>query len=592
MLFAIGLAQGYGFGWVEVMVSTGTGAVFWSPVGIADGLLSGVLSNLGLTHYWTLDTLQLIGRLTSILVVLWLMFRGRDDRITQRMMWAFTALVVFSPIIQPWYLLWLLPLFAITGIRSNWQLKWVAFTVAFFLTFGAADQLSIHQFLGLDQQMEMLSLAISYTCLVVLALVDPGTRWLIWTGWRHRSLPPIRPGSTPSWESLRRDARPPAAPARSTPARVQCLTDGSTRRPDPSRPWAPQRAAGVPDHARRQRPEAMDERISAHPMAHRRTRGPGVPHHAPRPPGLPDDHGRLVGGWIPMHAAVAVHPAVLPLRTTDEGAITSAILLVIGALLLMRSWLRLVQRIDIRGPQAVPAMRKALIMWSAPMLLCLPIFSRDVYSYMAQGRVLHAGLNPYESGVSELPGWYAEGADGLWAESPSPYGPLFLLIAQTVWYATDGSPELGILAFRALSVLGVILMVTYIPKLASAFGARPAWAIWLCLLNPLSLIVFIPAAHNDPLMIGLVLASAWYALRRRRLAAVLLITAAVAVKPIAMVLLPFIVLLALPDTRSYLLRIREWAFGGGLSGALLIGGDWPSEWAWDGSPPPSPQDPP
>ncbi|WP_168198536.1 polyprenol phosphomannose-dependent alpha 1,6 mannosyltransferase MptB [Nesterenkonia sp. NBAIMH1] len=185
MLFAIGLAQGYGFGWVEVMAGTGTGAVFWSPVGIADGLLSGVLSNLGLTHYWTLDTLQLIGRLTSILVVLWLMFRGRDDRITQRMMWAFTALVVFSPIIQPWYLLWLLPLFAITGIRSNWQLKWVAFTVAFFLTFGAADQLSIHQFLGLDQQMEMLSLAISYTCLVVLALVDPGTRWLIWTGWRR-----------------------------------------------------------------------------------------------------------------------------------------------------------------------------------------------------------------------------------------------------------------------------------------------------------------------------------------------------------------------------------------------------------------------
>ncbi len=282
--------------------------------------------------------------------------------------------------------------------------------------------------------------------------------------------------------------------------------------------------------------------------------------------------GSWGAGWIPMHAAVAVHPAVLPLRTTDEGAITSAILLVIGALLLMRSWLRLVQRIDIRGPRAVPAMRKALIMWSAPMLLCLPIFSRDVYSYMAQGRVLHAGLNPYESGVSELPGWYAEGADGLWAESPSPYGPLFLIIAQTVWYATDGSPELGILAFRALSVLGVILMVTYIPKLASAFGARPAWAIWLCLLNPLSLIVFIPAAHNDPLMIGLVLASAWYALRRRRLAAVLLITAAVAVKPIAMVLLPFIVLLALPDTRSYLLRIREWAFGGGLSGALLIGG--------------------
>ncbi|WP_147106444.1 polyprenol phosphomannose-dependent alpha 1,6 mannosyltransferase MptB [Nesterenkonia populi] len=282
--------------------------------------------------------------------------------------------------------------------------------------------------------------------------------------------------------------------------------------------------------------------------------------------------GSWGAGWIPLHAAVAVHPAVLPLRTTDAGAVTSAILLVVGALLLMRSWLRLIQRVDVRSPGAVAAMRRALIMWGTPMLLCLPIFSRDVYSYMAQGRVLHAGLNPYESGVSELPGWFAEGADGLWAESPSPYGPLFLLIAQTVWFATGGSPELGILAFRALAVLGVVLMVIYIPRLAAAFGARPAWAVWLCVLNPLSLIVFLPAAHNDPLMIGLMLAGAWYSLKRKRLAAVLLVTAAVAVKPIAMVVLPFVILLALPDTRSYLLRVREWAFAGSLAGALLVAG--------------------
>ncbi|WP_460681962.1 polyprenol phosphomannose-dependent alpha 1,6 mannosyltransferase MptB [Nesterenkonia populi] len=189
LLLGIGLAQGYGFGWVEVMAGTGTGSVFWSPVGILDGVLSGLLSNLGLTHYWTLDTLQLIGRLGSVAVVLWLMFRGSDQKITQRMMWAFTALVVLSPIIQPWYLLWLLPLFAMTGIRPNWQLKWVVFTVAFFLTFGAADQLSIYQFLELDQQMELLSLAISYVCLALMALIDPGTRWLVMSGWRRRRTP-------------------------------------------------------------------------------------------------------------------------------------------------------------------------------------------------------------------------------------------------------------------------------------------------------------------------------------------------------------------------------------------------------------------
>lgn len=173
-----------------------------------------------------------------------------------------------------------------------------------------------------------------------------------------------------------------------------------------------------------------------------------------------------------------------------------------------------------------------------------------------------------------------------------PYGPLFLLIAQTVWFATGGSPELGILAFRALAVLGVVLMVIYIPRLAAAFGARPAWAVWLCVLNPLSLIVFLPAAHNDPLMIGLMLAGAWYSLKRRRLAAVLLVTAAVAVKPIAMVVLPFVILLALPDTRSYRLRVREWAFAGSLAGALLVAGGWRSAWGSAGSPRRCPPEPP
>src|SRR5699024_917153 len=82
------------------------------------------------------------------------------------------------------YLLWLLPLFAVTGIRRNWEFKWVAFTVAFFLAFGAADQLSIHQFLELEGQMAALSMTVSWTCIALLALVDPSTRWVVWHRWQ------------------------------------------------------------------------------------------------------------------------------------------------------------------------------------------------------------------------------------------------------------------------------------------------------------------------------------------------------------------------------------------------------------------------
>ncbi|NDK30597.1 polyprenol phosphomannose-dependent alpha 1,6 mannosyltransferase MptB [Nesterenkonia haasae] len=275
------------------------------------------------------------------------------------------------------------------------------------------------------------------------------------------------------------------------------------------------------------------------------------------------------GSWMPLHNSL------LPLRTTTAGVITCAVLLVVGALLLLRSWLRLSQRIPSwDDAAALPTMRKAVILWGAPMIACFPIFSRDVFSYLAQGGLLSAGLNPYEAGVSELPGWFGVGADELWAESPSPYGPLFLLLAQGIWLITGGVPELSVLLFRLLAIFGVALMLLIIPKLAQTFGSHPAWALWLCLLNPLSLMVFIPAAHNDALMIGLMLTGIWYALRGKRLVAALLLIAAVAVKPIAMVVLPFAVLLTLNKTSSYAHRFREWAFVGALAALLLFGGGW------------------
>lgn len=277
-------------------------------------------------------------------------------------------------------------------------------------------------------------------------------------------------------------------------------------------------------------------------------------------------------GWLAMSPSslLAVHPWLLPLRTTTAGAVACTVLLTFGALLLLRSWLRLSQRVGQWSPEATKVMYRAAAMWGGPLLLTIPIFSRDVYSYLAQGRVLYLGENPYETGVSELPGWFMAGADALWAESPSPYGPLFLMISQSFWFLSDGIPEVAVALFRLLSVVGVLLMLAFIPRLARAFGSEPSWALWICLLNPLSLLVFLPAAHNDSLMIGLMLAGCWYALQRKRLIALLLLVAAVAVKPIAMVVVPFAVLLSLESTRSHLLRIREWGIAGILGGGALI----------------------
>ena len=203
VMAVVGMLNGFGWGWLTVMLGTGTGSVPWSPVGIAAEATRVVLGSLGLPDHWVLDTFKTAGRLLSVLVVLWLMFRGRHEHLMQRMTWAFTALVILSPIIQPWYLLWLLPFFAVVGIRSDWQLKWVVFTVAFFVAFGAADQLFVWQFLDIEQPLKVLSTIVSWGCMLWILLLDPLTSGIMKEEWH------IRPALKSLWRRVRR--RPAAS---------------------------------------------------------------------------------------------------------------------------------------------------------------------------------------------------------------------------------------------------------------------------------------------------------------------------------------------------------------------------------------------
>lgn len=238
-----------------------------------------------------------------------------------------------------------------------------------------------------------------------------------------------------------------------------------------------------------------------------------------------------------------------PLRVEPAGVITCAILLVLGSLLLVRAWLRLGQRLRGRWAGSRDVVVRATWLWSAPLMLAFPVFSRDVYSYLGQGRLLHAGLNPYQDWISELPGWFMQGSDSIWAESPSPYGPLFLAIARAVWFLTGSSPEPAILLFRGVSVAGMGLCLWAVPRLARRFGTDAGWATWISITNPLFALYMIAGIHNDALMIGLLLGG--FVLlgpdssRPRNLAGLVLVSLSIAIKPLTVIALPFAGLLML-----------------------------------------------
>lgn len=280
--------------------------------------------------------------------------------------------------------------------------------------------------------------------------------------------------------------------------------------------------------------------------------------------------GSIGIGWIASGSPLVRQPVVIAMRAERWGVTLSTILLTVGAMLLMRSWLRLGQRLGDWGDGTRRQVMAAIGAWSLPLLFAVPIYSRDVYAYIGQGRLLMEGRDPYAEGISVLNNWFSLGADPAWAEARTPYGPYFLWLERAVVAITGAQPDMSVLLFRLLAVAGVLLCVLYLPKLAELHGINGARALWIAVANPLFLISFIASAHNDALMVGLAVAGTYLAATRRYVRGVLLVTASIGIKPATVLLLPFIALMWAGAGASWLRRLGVSAATAALSLAVLV----------------------
>ena len=249
------------------------------------------------------------------------------------------------------------------------------------------------------------------------------------------------------------------------------------------------------------------------------------------------------------------------LRTTVVGESLGRIAVLVGGALVLQSWLVLGTDVLRRRALGVRQLQRILALWLIPTLLVPPLFSRDTYSYFVQGRLMQLGLNPYTHGVASVPGWFRAGVDPMWAETPTPYGPLSLLLQRFV-VDVAVTPYWSAICFRLLAVVGIALIAFMVPRLAAHHGIDPASAFWLAAMNPLVLLHFSFGGHNDALMVGLMLGGLEAAVRRRAPASVLWLAAAVAVKPIAMVAVPFAALAIMDRDARFLRRMAGYAASG------------------------------
>jgi hypothetical protein len=281
--------------------------------------------------------------------------------------------------------------------------------------------------------------------------------------------------------------------------------------------------------------------------------------------------GSLSVGWLASVSPINRWAWLIPWRTTEAGVITGTVVMTLGCWLMFWGWLRLGKVLRPFGPGALRIVSLTTAAWIAPLLACLPIFSRDIFAYLGQGRLMVAGRDPYEDGISTLSNWFQLGTDTTWAETETPYGPVFLWIEQFVMaVARPDDPDLAIFLFRLAAVAGVVLIMVYVPKLATLLGTNAARAQWIVAANPLFLISFVASGHNDALMVGLALAGVWYAATGRGLLGVLFVTASLGVKPITMVLLPFIGLLWAGPGASWARRFGYWFLTAGIAGGLMV----------------------
>ncbi|HET9257757.1 MAG TPA: polyprenol phosphomannose-dependent alpha 1,6 mannosyltransferase MptB [Pseudonocardiaceae bacterium] len=218
---------------------------------------------------------------------------------------------------------------------------------------------------------------------------------------------------------------------------------------------------------------------------------------------------------------------------------------------------------------------RAMLLWALPLLAAPPMFSRDVYSYLAQSAMVNRGLDPYVLGPADALGVdhpLVRGIPTIWRNTPAPYGPLFLSLGRPLDWIAGDDVVLGVLLHRTLAVAGLVMIVWALPRLASRAGVSPVFALWLGVANPLVLFHLVSGVHNEALMLGLMLLGLELILRSPALGPALLggsalIAAAAQVKVPAALALGFVVVWSARHRGG---RLRDLAWVSAVMGGAVL----------------------
>lgn len=285
--------------------------------------------------------------------------------------------------------------------------------------------------------------------------------------------------------------------------------------------------------------------------------------------------GGLVVSTLPSSTWLMSHDTLLEVRGAEAGRMAGLAVVLIGLGMLAAQWLSLCRHVAVAEGEdrddALYLVRHAAIVWSAPLVLAPPLFSRDGWSYAAQGMLAHVGISPYEYGPGVLAGLpVAEAVDPRWMTTVTPYGPVPVAFGDAAAGIT-GNPWVLVVGHRLVALVGLVLLAWAVPRLAQWSGVDPALASAVVLASPLMLANGVGGLHNDLLMVGLMAAALVAAVERGWVAGALLGGLAAAVKLPGGLVCVGVALVSLPLTAALASRVRRLASVGLVSVGLLLG---------------------
>lgn len=225
----------------------------------------------------------------------------------------------------------------------------------------------------------------------------------------------------------------------------------------------------------------------------------------------------VLGAFSPAFVA-ADHPlytwGFFSVMLSEPARFASSAVVLVGLLQLFDAWLGLRPT---EGRPTAPVW--AAFWWILPVVAAPPLFSRDSFSYAAQGLVVSRGMDPYATGPIAVPGPFADQVDPMWLFTPAPYGPLALQVQRMIVEASGGHAFLAAIGMRIPALISVAAIAWALPKLAERMGVSRHQAVWLGVLNPLLIMHFAGGAHNDAMMVALVVVGLLFATDGRLVAA-------------------------------------------------------------------------